>query len=433
MKNNISRFLTIGNAQPIPSTHPHILSFGHVMPGITKQEFSQRRSNLLGILGSTNPSQISIHSNPLKYATGAVFYPYQQNTNMLYLTGYDEPDAILVMNTNNGTSTLYCNQQISNDREFSLFSGASLGSERAVTELGLDISHPLSSLPDSLHISNENNRRDIMLNVENIIERQRVIKSEGEIELMKMAAKCSEIGFKHAMALTKPGMTEQHIGTIIEYHAKMNGADGLAFCPVVANGRNALVLHYVRNKHLLRTGDLVLIDAGAIYSHYRSDVSRTWPVSAKFTLAQRDLYQLVYNTQRECIKLCRQDKKSSLVDLYWFMIHYLHQGMIDLGFRVTPKEVQSIYCPHDVGHHLGLDLHDCPKVDKQLALQAGNVITIEPGLYIPDGDSKCPVHFHGMGIRIEDDILITKSDPIILTSNIPVTIDDIESACKGIE
>lgn len=431
MKNKARFLSTIGNAQPIPSTHPHLLPFGQVMPGITKQEFAHRRSNLFSILGSTNPSKIFFHSNPLKYATGPVFYPYQQNTNMLYLTGYDEPDAILVMDTDNRISTLYCNQQNRNDREFTLFSGASLGPTRTVTELGLDIAHPLSSFPDSLHVKNDINRKDIMERVDNTVDAQRAIKSHSEIELMKKAAKCSASGFKHAMASTKPGMMEQELAAIIEYQARMNGADGLAFCPVIAGGNNALVLHYVRNKHVLKDGDLVLVDAGAIYSHYRSDVSRTWPVSGTFTPEQKELYQLVYKVQRDCINLCRTNIKTTLVDLYWFMIHQLHQGMVHLGFRVTPRDVQFIYCPHDVGHHLGLDLHDCPRVDKQLPIQPGNVITIEPGLYIPNGDPKCPAHFHGLGIRIEDDILITDSDPIILTLDIPVTVDQIEETCKG--
>jgi Xaa-Pro aminopeptidase len=457
---NISRYSRLsrdilGNAQPLPTTHPHLLKKGQVMPGISKQEFAQRRNILINSIVSSdllsdNDNMIVLVSNPLRYATGPVFYPYQQHTGLLYLTGCDEPDSVLIMDYDKAKmkykSTLYCSPQNSDDLETALFSGASLGPKRAVESLGVDTAMSIHELPNSVRnslykrLSNTDALSDSSLKYKMIIDmhldQQRAIKSTGEIALIREAARCIAAGFQHAMALTKPGIMESHIAAILEYHARISGAhEGLAYCPVVAQGHNALILHYVRNRHVLQDSNLVLVDAGAIVSHYRSDVSRTWPVSGKFTEPQRDLYQLVYHTQQSCIQRCRADGHTTLTHLYNHMIRELYNGLIHLGFKdISLDDVRSVYCPHDVGHHLGLDLHDCSTLPKDIPLKPGNVITIEPGIYIPPEDPHSPAAYHGIGIRIEDDVLITNGDvPDVLSDCIPSRIDLVEEACsKGV-
>jgi intermediate cleaving peptidase 55 len=218
-------------------------------------------------------------------------------------------------------------------------------------------------------------------------------------------------------------MTEAQLHATLEYYARMEGASGLAYVPVVASGKNSLVLHYVKNACVMKDGDLVLVDAGAEYNFYCSDVSRTWPVNGKFTEPQRKLYELVLNCQKQIILKCKPG--SSLDELQNQTYQYLHEGVSELlGRHIKSMEMQDLY-PHHVGHYIGLDVHDCYTVSRSKRLKPGMAVTIEPGIYIPD-DPKYGT-FRGIGVRIEDDIVITEDEPLVLTSRIPKEIHELES------
>lgn len=229
---------------------------------------------------------------------------------------------------------------------------------------------------------------------------------------------------------TSPGMNERSIHALLECECKLRGGQMLAYPPVVAGGSRANTLHYIFNDQRVEDGELVLVDAGAEYHGYVADITRTWPINGKFSKQQRKIYDIVLNVQRACITLCTP--KSTLDEIYGFMLIGLAKEMIDNNiFKNKPdrKEVVNMvrkYCPHHVGHWLGMDVHDTSHIPRSTPFEHGMVVTIEPGLYFEEGDIHVREEYHGIGIRIEDDILITHKDPVVLTVACPKDPDDIE-------
>lgn len=230
-----------------------------------------------------------------------------------------------------------------------------------------------------------------------------------------------------AMKATRTCKGEHQIAATFEYHGKMDGATDISYVPVVACGTNALVLHYVENDSLLQGGKLVLVDAGVEVNGYVSDISRTWPVNGVFSEAQKEVYEMVLEVQKRVITFAVIGNES--LDGLQEMTHrLLHSGLERIfGRMVTKREMASIY-PHHVGHYMGLDVHDTPTVSRRRIFEHGMVITIEPGVYIPD-DEKYGM-YRGIGIRIEDDVLVTEDGPVVLSVEAVKEVVDIEALMR---
>ena len=242
--------------------------------------------------------------------------------------------------------------------------------------------------------------------------RLRAIKSPAEISNMRKAGQASGRAFTAAMRQSYS--LEKELGAFLDSMFKLNGCDGPAYVPVIAGGKNALSIHYVRNDDMLKPDDLVLVDAGGEYGGYITDITRTWPNNGKFSPAQRDLYEVILKVQRSCISLCRESSSISLDKIHKIAENGLKDGLEQLGFDMSGPALDTLF-PHHVGHYIGLDVHDSPGYSRKETLVEGHCITIEPGIYVPDNE-RWPKHFRGMGIRIEDSVCVQKESPLILTT-----------------
>lgn len=226
------------------------------------------------------------------------------------------------------------------------------------------------------------------------------------------------------MKASHGGISEQMIQAHFEFEIKKRGADSLAYVPVVAGGTNALIIHYVANKQLVCDGQLVLVDAGAEYGGYVSDITRTWPVNGKFSTPQRLLYEAVLRTNEASIAKCREGV--SLDTIHYESVVMLHRECQVLFKRpVSDAEMNALY-PHHISHYLGMDVHDTFSIPRSIPLKPGMVVTVEPGLYIPNDPVKYG-HFAGIGVRIEDDVLVGENGPVVLTGAAPKQVDEIEA------
>ncbi|XP_038639410.1 xaa-Pro aminopeptidase 3 isoform X2 [Scyliorhinus canicula] len=419
--------------QPSPFTHPHLLKTGEVTPGLSQVEFALRRHKLLSLihqegetLGASDHAVILL-SHPTHYMTNDIPFPFHQNTNFLYLCGFQEPDSILLLHSVAGErlpshrAVLFVPRRNQN-RE--LWDGPRSGVDGAVALTGVDEAytteefgqyvqrfkgagctwwydneppvHPrLNSEYMQPLLDAKSQRNKTVQSVKRHIQYLRLFKSDTEIELMKTAAKITSEAFISTILSSKAPVDESYIYAKFDFECRARGADLLAYPPVVAGGNRSNTLHYVKNNQMIKDGEMVLLDGGCEYSGYVSDVTRVWPVNGRFTGPQSELYQAVLDVQKSCLSLC------------------------------TPGTVGN-YCPHHVGHYLGMDVHDTPDISRSISLQPGMVVTIEPGIYIPEDDTTAPPRFRGMGIRIEDDVLITEEAPVILSADCPKELFELE-------
>ncbi|CAG8460956.1 4941_t:CDS:2 [Paraglomus occultum] len=265
-----------------------------------------------------------------------------------------------------------------------------------------------------------------------IVQNLRIIKSTSEIKLMRQAGEITGKAFIETMRYTKPGLLEHDLYAKIDFECRTRGAEYLAYVPVVAGGPNALTMHYVSNNMPLRNGDMVLMDAGGEYHGYACDITRTWPVNGKFTGPQRELYEVVLKVNRECIKLCTEKHGISLNGIHDLSLKLMNEELAQLGFRLSEGELDRTLYPHHVGHYLGLDVHDTPDLDRSRKLKKGMVVTIEPGLYVPF-KNEYPEQYQGIGIRIEDNVLVGETEPIILSVTAPKEVVDIQYCMANLE
>lgn len=245
-----------------------------------------------------------------------------------------------------------------------------------------------------------------------LVNELRAIKSEAEIKNMRRAGKHSGRAITDAMR--QSFSLEKDLDSFLDYWFKQDGCDGPAYVPVVAGGINANTIHYVSNDNVLKSGDLVLVDAGAEYGGYITDISRTWPVNGKFSPAQRDLYNTVLSVQRNCVSLCRENSGLNLDKLHKIATSTLSEGLKQLGFDMSGSAIDVLF-PHHVGHYVGLDVHDSPGFPRNRPFQKGMCVTVEPGVYVPD-DERWPAWARGMGMRIEDSVCVDDEGPYVLTT-----------------
>jgi Xaa-Pro aminopeptidase len=265
----------------------------------------------------------------------------------------------------------------------------------------------------------------------------RMFKSKDEIESMRRACQITANAHKKAMIETKPGMNEFEVEALIDYEFRRQGAQRVGYGSILAGGKNACCLHYRANNEVLRDGDLVLIDAGAEYDYYTSDITRTFPVGRAFSKEQATIYDLVLKSQMECIAMAKPG--TTLAAIHRHASEVLVEGMLSLGLMkgkvdeiITSGQVKRFY-PHGTGHWLGMDVHDVGLYQvngEPRKLEPGMMFTIEPGFYVQPDDKDAPSAYKGIGIRIEDDILITSGGCEVMTSGVPKARDEIEALRK---
>ncbi|GAA5800190.1 hypothetical protein HPULCUR_005615 [Helicostylum pulchrum] len=430
--------------QPTPVTHPNIMKKGEVTPGLTLEEFETRRSNLMKSLPE-NSTVVSLGYGT-RYMTNNIFYPFHQNTDFWYLCGFNEPDAAMILEKDNSKrgykQTMFVAPK---SPSAELWDGPRTGVEGVTEIFGADEAYENTRFPNYLkkvlssaeHIfmdspgeqptlaSNESTKKLI-----ETVQELRMIKSDAEIEIMKKSGLISSKAFVEAMKWTEPGTTEGQLWAKFDFECRVRGSTILAYVPVIAGGPNALSMHYVRNDMELKDNDLVLVDCGGEYNGYASDITRTWPVNGTFSEAQRELYQVVLNVNKSCIKMCTEANIISLHGIHTHSVKVMKQELQNIGFNANSWDIERILYPHHVGHYLGLDVHDLHDLDRSRKLKKNMVITVEPGIYVPF-DDKFPAKYQGIGIRIEDNVVIGKNEPYVLTANSPKEVVDIEYCCEN--
>jgi Xaa-Pro aminopeptidase len=267
-----------------------------------------------------------------------------------------------------------------------------------------------------------------------IVHEMRVLKSEDEIAIMQASADIAAEAHCEAMKAVRPGMQEYQIEALIEQTFRRHGASGPAYTSIVGGGPNATVLHYINNDGELRDGDLLLLDAGAEYKGYASDITRTFPINGRYTKAQRDIYDLVLKAQMSCVEMVRPGVTHD--QLKQHSIEVLTEGMVELGLLegkteelIKEKKYEKFYM-HGLGHMLGIDVHDVGRYyygTESRALEPGVVMTVEPGIYIAPDAKDVPEKYLGIGVRIEDDVLCTNNGPRVLTTKVPKHAEEIEA------
>lgn len=441
---------------------------GKNTPQFSVQDFSGHRQELMALM-ETNSIAI-LPSALLQTRNGDVAYRFRQDSDFHYLTGFDEPDSVFVLipGREHGEAILFCRER---ELDLERWHGKVTGPERAMQLYGMDDAFPITDIDDiipgliegrsklyyAMGVHDEFDSQVIgwvntiaankqsgsqppgeFVQLGQYLHELRLFKTPKEIAVMRRAAEITAMAHKCVLAKTVPGMYEYQLEAELEYCFSSNGARSSAYPSIVGGGSNACVLHYIQNDDLLRKEDLVLVDAGAEYESYASDVTRTFPVSGTFSKAQAQLYQVVLDAHLAAIEevqpgnLWNQPHEAAVVKIT--------EGLIRLGLlegkleELIEQESYKKFYMHKTGHWLGLDVHDVGEYQIGGAwrvFEPGMITTIEPGLYITEDSEDVPPRFRGIGIRIEDNVLVTSSGHEVLTAMIPRTIEEIEEAMSS--
>ncbi|MBU1659641.1 aminopeptidase P N-terminal domain-containing protein [bacterium] len=424
---------------------------------IQEKEYKKRKDKLANKL---SPHSVGVLlSAEYKTRSNDTEYPYRQNSNFYYMSGFKEDNAALVfVKTKKSFKTVLFVQK--KDETIELWSGKRLGEIEAKKRFSVDEVYTSDMFEEKLKefIKDKNNLyfdldstdkrvRNIKKitkklsshkNIALLVNEMRLLKSSSEISLIKKAISITKQAHHRAMQWNKTGKKEYELQAEIEYVFKKNGAYSDAYTSIVACGNSANTLHYIDNDKALVKDELILIDAGCEYAYYASDITRTIPVSGKFSQAQKELYNMVLEVQLKIIKMIQPGVKKSKIQRKSEKL--LCNGMIQLGIlkgeckKLIKDKEHKKYYPHGIGHWMGLDVHDeAPyrdKNNKEIALKKGMVLTIEPGIYCDKNDKTIPKKYRGIGIRIEDNILVTKKGCENLSLKIAKSVQEIESFSK---
>jgi len=399
-------------------------------------------------------------------------YKFRQDSDFMYLTGFPEPDAIAVIDpARKRPFTLYVRPR---DPEMETWFGRREGVDGAVKNYGADRAFPVDKFAGDIgklldghdvlyyrfavdktldqqilqYLSGQRVRRlktayppHTISDPTVIIGDMRLHKTPEEVELMQRAADISAEAHVLAMKKTRPGMNEFQVESLIEAYMRENGASGVAYNSIVGGGENATILHYVENNRPLNDGDLLLVDAGAEYRGYAADITRTFPVNGKYTQPQREVYDVVLDVQLKCVEYTKVG--NTVKGRQEYSIELLTEGMKKLGLLkgktqdLIKKKAYMKYYMHGVGHYLGMDVHDAGRyftdqtAKNSRPFAPGMVLTVEPGLYIPPDDRSAPAKYRGIGIRIEDDVVVTEDGNINLTAKVPKDPNEIEAIMRN--
>lgn len=395
-----------------------------------------------------------------------VEYPFRQNSDFYYLTGFDEPDAILLLLPGNedGEYVLFCQDK---DPLMEIWHGYRAGPDGCVRDYGADGAWPIERIDEQiiglldgrqrlyysmgqdteldsqiqlwLNVLRQGGRRGLqsptsLQQLDPVLHEMRLFKSADELAVMREAGELSAQAHKDAMRVCQPGMFEYQLEATITHRFAMAGHRQCAYPSIVGGGDNACVLHYTENNQPLNDGDLVLIDAGVEQDYYAADITRTFPVNGRFSPEQKAIYELVLKAQQVCIEACQPGVP--LNRIHDLSVDVLTEGLLELG--ILRGELQDLievgacrdFYMHRIGHWLGMDVHDVGSTrinGDWRVLEPGMVMTIEPGLYIAPDCRKVDERWRGIGVRIEDNVLITKDGYEVLTASAPTTVADIEA------
>jgi Xaa-Pro aminopeptidase len=431
--------------------------------GIPAQAYARRRRQLMRMAGEH--AILVLPSAPERIRSRDTHHDYRQDSDLWYLTGFAEPDAVLVLvpGRAHGESLLFCRER---DPEREGWDGPRAGPEGAVERLGMDDAYPIEDLDEILpgllegrtrvyyHFGRDTEfdlkligwlnrvRAEVRLGAQapheflelgHLLDEMRLLKSSDELKLMRRAAAISVEAHAAAMRAARPGVREYEVQAALEYVFRRHGAVP-AYGSIVAAGANACVLHYRANDAQARKGELMLVDAGAEYRGYAADISRTFPVGGRFGKAQRALHDLVLAAQAAALAQARPGVPYDAG--HQAAVATLSEGLLSLGLlkgkleKVVASGAYKRYYRHKTGHWLGLDVHDAGeyRIDgESRLLEPGMVFTIEPGLYIPQDDTSVEAQWRGIGIRIEDDVAITSDGHEVLTAGLARSADEIEA------
>lgn len=424
-------------------------------------EYRQRREQLMAKIG--NGTAI-FRSAPMAVMHNDVEYNYRQDSDFFYLTGFDEPEAVAVLAPHHAEHRfiLFVRPK---EREKEVWTGYRCGVEGAKEIYGADEAYPITELDEKLpqylekadkiyyRLGRDRNFNEKVLHhwqrlmatypkrgtgpiaIEDagvILHSMRLVKSQAELELMRQAAAISVEAHNYAQEIASPGRYEYEIQAEMERIFRLRGGTGVAYPSIVASGENACILHYIENTRQMQDGDLLLIDAACAYGYYNSDITRTFPVNGKFTGEQKALYDIVLEAQKQAIAQVQPGNPYSA--FHDTAVRVLTEGLVELGILqgqiddLIKEEKYKPFYMHRTGHWLGLDVHDVGVYqhgDSPQILQPGQVLTVEPGLYIvpqtqpAEGQPAIEPRWEGIGIRIEDDVLVTETGHEILTAGVP--------------
>lgn len=429
-----------------------------------KKEFQRRRTQLMEMMGEGSIAILPAAN--VRMRNRDVDYPYRQDSDFFYLTGFAEPEAVMVLipGREHGEYILFCRER---DKQNEIWNGPMAGQDGAVEDYAADDSFPIADIDDILPGLLENREKVYCIMgrdkefdtrliawinglreqvrsgihtpgefvaLDHLLHDMRLYKSAAEVKNMRHAAQVSARAHIRAMQACKPGMKEYQLEGELLYEFVHGGCRHPAYSTIVGGGENGCILHYVENNAALNNGDLVLIDAGGEYDHYAADITRTFPVSGKYSPEQRALYDLVLKSQYAAIEQVKPGN-------HWNQPHeaaveVMTAGMIELGLlsgdltRLIEDEAYKRFYMHRTGHWLGMDVHDVGEYkvgEAWRVLEPGMVLTVEPGIYIPADSEGVDVKWWGIGIRIEDDVLVSRDGHEVLSRDVPKEADEIEA------
>lgn len=437
--------------------------------GIEPLEYRQRQQQLMSKIATDTAI---FRSAPLATMHNDVEYTYRQESSFYYLTGFNEPEAVAVFAPHHRDHQYILFVQ-PKDPEKETWTGYRCGVEAAKETYGADAAYPIAELNDRLpqyltdadriyyHLDNDQDFNKTIINhwqkqmrgyqrrgkaplaIEDtrpLIFPMRLVKSPAEIAMMRRATKISAMAHNRAREFARPGVYEYEVQAEIEHIFRKEGGIGIAYPSIVASGENACILHYIENERQMQDRELLLIDAGCSYGYYNGDITRTFPVGGKFTPEQKALYEIVLEAQLEAISEVQPGKPWN--EFHDIAVCVIVQGLLDLGLlkgdleEIIRTEKYKPFYMHRTGHWLGLDVHDVGTYKQNpetwQSLTPGNILTVEPGIYISpyikpaEGQPEIPDNWKGIGIRIEDDVLVTSVGHEILTSDVPKSVADME-------
>jgi Xaa-Pro aminopeptidase len=427
--------------------------------------YAKRRKKLLSQM---QDGVALVPSASLQMRSNDTEFPFRQESNFYYLSGFNEPDALLLLckNKKSSKTVLFLRKR---DPQAEMWVGKRLGVEEACAVLGVDEAYDIETLEEKLselleghlnlyldtfssnsylrqakktaeklsHTRNIERSPRNFIHLNPLLEKMRLHKEPYETEQIRKALSITRQAHHAAMAAARPGMKEYEIQALIEYIFKKEGSPHDAYGTIVAGGNNANTLHYIENSKALKNGELMLIDAGCEWENYASDITRTSPVNGKFSAHQQALYEGILDAQLKIIKAVKPGISKQKLQVKSELL--LTEVMQELGIlkgsldELIEKKSFKKYYPHGIGHWMGLDVHDtCPYKDengKDILFEEGMVLTIEPAIYLPLDDMEIPEAFRGIGIRTEDDILLTSKGYENLSLDIAKSVDEIEKIC----
>ncbi len=413
-----------------------------------QDEYAARRAALMEIVPAA--SIVLLPGAKLQYRNADAEYPFRQNSDFYYLTGFSEPDAFLVLTKDEKAKVKYILFSLPHDPEAEIWSGKRIGQEGAVKDYAADEAYVCDQLepvvsklldgmqhvycPKSYDLSAWSNIPKSEVNVLPLIHEMRLIKSPAEISELREAAKISAVAHNKLLRACKPGMFEYQLEAMFTGYCMQEGCRALAYTPIVASGNNACTLHYIENTQKISDKELVLIDAGGEFNNYAADITRTIPANGKFTPEQKAIYQLVLDAQLQGIDEVRPGNTWNKVQET--MLQVIVGGLVELGIMqgdvetlIKDKAYRQFYM-HSSGHWLGLDVHDAGTYQieqKWRKFEPGMVLTVEPGIYI-NSNANVEEKWRGIGVRIEDDILVTEHGNEVLSRDAIKQVADIENA-----